>query len=112
MEDETEANGPAAGRSEVAMWHMLSGLPDNVTDEGLVVRRERGRELSAEKAGLRAAIARLRSDDSPAQAHALARLAAGYLLAGDVETARRYIARAETLVRDARRLEIAAAPSQ
>jgi len=97
MEHEADVTDPPTGRSEVAMWHALSGLPDNVTDEGLVVRRERGRELSAEKAGLRAAIARLRSGDSPDQARTLARLAAGYLLAGDVETARRYIARAETI---------------
>ncbi len=110
MADETKATDPAAGRSEVAMWHALSGLPDNVTDEGLVVRREQGRELSAEKAGLRAAIARLRTSDNPDQARTLARLAAGYLLAGDVETARRYIARAETIVWEetARRLETAA----
>lgn len=82
------------------MWHALGGLPDNVTDEGLVVRRERGRELSAEKAGLRAAIARLRASEGSGQARNLARLAAGYLLAGDVETARRYIARAETIARE------------
>ncbi len=84
--------------SEVAMWHALSGLPDNVTDEGMVVRREPGRELSIEKETLRAAIARLRGADAPEEVQNLARLAAGYLLAGDMETARRYVARAETMI--------------
>lgn len=79
---------------EVAMWHRLSGLPDNVTDEGEVVRGEPGRQLSADKEQLRSLIARLRQADAPPEAQTLARLAASYLLAGDVETARRYIARA------------------
>ncbi len=80
---------------DVAMWHRLSGLPDNVTDEGEVVRDEPGRQLSADKEQLRSLIARLRRADAPPEAQALARLAASYLLAGDVETARRYAARAE-----------------
>lgn len=84
--------------SEVAMWHALSGWPDNLTDEGVVVRREPGRELSIEKESLRATIARLRA--GPAEAQNLARLAAGYLLAGDMETARRYVARAELIISD------------
>jgi len=79
------------------MWHRLSGLPDNVTDEGEVIRREPGRQLSADKEQLRSLIARLRQADMPPEAQALARLAASYLLAGDVETARRYAARAEAL---------------
>ncbi len=79
------------------MWHRLSGLPDNVTDEGEVIRREPGRQLSADKEQLRSLIARLRHADAPQEAQALARLAASYLLAGDVETARRYAARAEQL---------------
>ncbi len=86
--------------SEVAMWHALSGLPDNVTGEGIVVRREPGRELSIEKEALRAAIARLRAADAPEEVQNLARLAAGYLLAGDMETARRYVARAEMVISD------------
>ncbi|MCX7706850.1 MAG: hypothetical protein N2204_02445 [Anaerolineae bacterium] len=77
------------------MWHRHSGLPDNVTDEGEVVRGEPGRQLSADKEQLRMKIARLRGPDAPLEARALARLAASYLLAGDVETARRYLARAE-----------------
>lgn len=85
------------------MWHAMSGLPDNVTDEGLVVRREPGRQLSVEKEALRGAIARLRDGEGPEEARNLARLAASYLLAGDMETARRYIMRAETLAQDAGR---------
>ena len=45
--------------SEVAMWHRLSGLPDNVTDAGDIVEVDAGRRLSAEKALLRASIAEL-----------------------------------------------------
>lgn len=85
------------------MWHAMSGLPDNVTDEGLVVRREPGRQLSVEKEALRGAIARLRDGEGPEEARNLARLAASYLLAGDMETARRYIMGAETLAQDAGR---------
>lgn len=83
--------------SEVAIWHLLSGLPDNVTDDGIVVRRELGLEVSVEKESLRATIARLRVMESE-EVQNLARLAAGYLLAGDMETARRYVARAALIV--------------
>ena len=41
------------------MWHRLSGLPDNVTDEGEIVEADGGRRLRSEKAQLRAAIADL-----------------------------------------------------
>ncbi len=81
------------------MWHALSGLPDNVTDEGIVVRLEPGRHLSFEKESLRAAIAQLRA--GPEEVRNLARLAAGYLLAGDTETARRCVARAALILSDA-----------
>lgn len=77
------------------MWHKRSGLPDNVTDEGDVVAADAGRRLQADKLGLRVAIARLSASDLPADVCAAARLAASYLLAGDVETARRYVAQAE-----------------
>jgi hypothetical protein len=76
------------------MWHRLSGLPDNVTDEGEIVGADAGRRLSAEKALLRAAIAELSAAPMPNETRGLARLAASYLIAGDVETARRYVNRA------------------
>ncbi len=86
------------GESDVARWHRLSGLPDNVTDEGDVVPAAPGLRLQAEKQQLRAAIDRLHDGDAPQEAKALGRLAASYLLAGDAETARRYLDRANALI--------------
>lgn len=83
--------------SDVARWHRLSGLPDNVTDDGEIVSEDPGRRMQSEKAQLRAAIARIRDEHPSEEARGLARLAASYLLAGDVETARRYLDRAATL---------------
>lgn len=89
------------GESDVARWHRLSGQPDNVTDDGEIVSADAGRRLQMEKAQLRATITQIRESDAPAAAKADARLAASYLLAGDVETARRYVARArERAARD------------
>lgn len=85
--------------SEVAMWHKRSGLPDNVTDEGEIVRADPGLRTQTEKQLLRAAIERLSAGELPAGVRGAARLAASYLLAGDVETARRYIAQAEERLR-------------
>ena len=82
--------------SDVARWHRLSGLPDNVTEDGEVVPAEAGKRASSEKAQMRAAIARLRESHPSEAGRSLARLAASYLLAGDVETARRYLERART----------------
>jgi hypothetical protein len=82
------------------MWHRLSGLPDNVTDDGEIVEVDAGRRLSAEKALLRASIAELSATGMPDETRNLARLAASYILAGDAETARRYVSRArESLAR-------------
>jgi hypothetical protein len=86
---------PKPQRSEVAMWHLRSGQPDNVTDEGDIVQPEAGRRLQSEKQLLHATIARLTKPHVPDRVRGLARLAASYLLAGDVETARRYVKRAE-----------------
>lgn len=83
--------------SDVARWHRLSGLPDNVTEDGDVVSAETGRRASSEKAQMRAAIARIRETHGNEQARNLAKLAASYLLAGDAETARRYLERARLL---------------
>jgi hypothetical protein len=83
--------------SDVARWHRLSGLPDNVTDDGDVVSQDSGRRTQSEKAQLRSAIARIRDEHPSPAARNLARLAASYLLAGDVETARRYLDRAAGL---------------
>ena len=80
--------------SDVARWHRLSGLPDNVTDKGEVISSDLGRRTQSDKMQLRAAIARIREGDGPQEARDLARLAASYLLAGDVETARRCVERA------------------
>ncbi len=80
--------------SDVARWHRLSGQPDNVTDEGDIVDASEGLRLQSEKRLLRAAIERLSDAVMPANVRSAARLAASYLLAGDLETARRYIARA------------------
>jgi hypothetical protein len=77
--------------SDVARWHRLSGLPDNVTDDGQVVSQDLSRRAQTEKAQLRAAIGRLRDEHLSEEVRSLARLAASYLLAGDVETARRYL---------------------
>lgn len=82
---------PEPRPSEVAMWHKLSGAPDNVTDDGAIIAVDHGLRTRAEKAQLRAAIARLSQPDVPTQVRGLARLAASYVLAGDVETARRYV---------------------
>jgi hypothetical protein len=76
------------------MWHKLSGLPDNVTDEGVVAVAAEGQRQQAEKQLLRRTIADLRTAAMPVEVSDLARLAASYLLAGDVETARRYVAMA------------------
>ncbi len=83
--------------SDVARWHRLSGLPDNVTDEGEVVSQDPGRRAQSEKTMLQAAIARIRDEHASEEALSLARLAASYLLAGDTETARRYVERASSL---------------
>lgn len=84
--------------SDVAKWHRMSGLPDNVTDDGEVISRNLGLKTQSEKMLLRAAIARIREGRGPQEARDLARLAASYLLAGDVETARRYVERAARFV--------------
>jgi hypothetical protein len=86
---------------DVAMWHRLSGLPDNVTDDGEVVSAHAGQRAQIAKDQLRAEIARLRAVRDPSEVAALARLAASYLLAGDVETARRYVSRAQELLSSA-----------
>jgi hypothetical protein len=83
------------------MWHRLSGLPDNVTDAGDIVEVDAGRRLSAEKASLRASIAELSAAGMADEPRGLARLAASYLLAGDVETARRYVTRARECIEEA-----------
>ena len=83
------------------MWHRLSGLPDNVTDEGDIVETDVGRRLSAEKALLRASIAELSATAMPSETRGLARLAASYLIAGDVETARRCVSRARDNLEEA-----------
>jgi ribosomal protein S20 len=83
------------------MWHRLSGLPDNVTDAGEIVEIDAGRRLSAEKALLRAAINELSTAQMPSETRGLARLAASYLLAGDAETARRYLNRARESIEEA-----------
>jgi hypothetical protein len=83
--------------SDVARWHRLSGLPDNVTDDGEIVSEDPGLRTQSEKAQLRAAIARIRDGHPSEEARSLARLATSYLLAGDVETARRYLDRAAAL---------------
>ena len=80
------------------MWHLLSGQPDNVTDEGLVVRADPGYQLAQEKDVLRAAIARLGRFSNGSEVRSMARLAGSYLLAGDIESARRYIGMAQELL--------------
>lgn len=86
-----------ANESDVARWHRLSGMPDNVTDDGEVVAAEPGKRATSEKAQMRATITRIRQTHPSAEARNLARLAASYLLAGDVETARRYLDRARLI---------------
>lgn len=92
----TDANDRPC-ESDVARWHRLSGMPDNVTDDGDVVSGTPGLRLQAEKRQLRSALAQLRDGDASEEAKALGRLAASYLLAGDAETARRYLDRASAL---------------
>jgi hypothetical protein len=87
----TAEHDSARPHSEVAMWHLLSGSPDNVTEDGEFVRADASLELRAEKELLRAAIEELRSAQRPDEVRSLARLAASYLLAGDMETATRYV---------------------
>ncbi len=89
---------PPRRPSEVASWHLRSGRPDNVTDEGLIVEADAGRMLAGEKAALRATISRLSRFSNGSEVRSMARLAGSYLLAGDVETARRYIGMAEDLL--------------
>jgi Tetratricopeptide repeat len=81
--------------SDVAMWHRLSGMPDNVTEDGEVVAHDPSSSTRSEKAFLRTAIARWRENGPTDEARSLARLAGSYLLAGDTETARRYLERAQ-----------------
>ena len=88
--------------SDVARWHKLSGLPDDVTGDGSVVLVETGRKLQAEKQALRATASRLAHGDAPLEVRTLARLAASYLLAGDVETAQRYLSQAERMLDETR----------
>jgi hypothetical protein len=76
------------------MWHRRSGLPDNVTDDGEIVSGGEARRQQAEKDQLRREIAALSDPATPDRARSLARLAGSYLLAGDAETARRYVERA------------------
>ncbi len=88
--------------SEVAMWHRLSGQPDNVTDKGEIVERAAGRRTQSEKELLRGEIAWLKEAGGPGRVAGLARLAGSYLLAGDVETARRYVAQAREALEEGR----------
>jgi hypothetical protein len=89
-----EEDNPQRTLSDVAMWHLLSGAPDNVTEDGELVRADAGLRLRAEKELLRRAIASLRAAEQPEEVRSLARLAGSYLLAGDAETAARYVAMA------------------
>ena len=73
------------------MWHKLSGMPDNVTDEGEIVELADDRRQQAAKDALRSEIRHLREAGPLSRAGSLASLAASYLLAGDVETAQRYV---------------------
>jgi hypothetical protein len=77
--------------SEVAMWHLLSGSPDNVTEDGEIVRADAALRQRSEKDLLRSAIEALSAVQEPAEVRSLTRLAASYLLAGDAETAQRYV---------------------
>ena len=93
----TEENPPKVP-SEVAMWHLLSGAPDNVTEDGELIRADASLRLRAEKELLRGAIDRLRAAEHPEEVRSLARLAGSYLLAGDAETAMRYVNTAQQLL--------------
>jgi hypothetical protein len=93
-----EGSDPPSQPSDVAMWHKLSGTPDNVTDDGEIVDADAGLRTRSDKALLRAAIASLSAQDVPSNIRGMARLAASYLLAGDVETARRYVNAARELL--------------
>ena len=88
---------PKRPLSDVAIWHKLSGLPDNVTDEGLTVSADDRQRQQVEKNQLRAEIAYLSTARQPDAVRGRARLAASYLIAGDVETARRYVNAAHEL---------------
>jgi hypothetical protein len=55
----TEGSEPPSQPSDVAMWHKLSGTPDNVTDDGQIVDADAGLRTRSDKALLRAAIANL-----------------------------------------------------
>ncbi len=98
----SENNSVDSEPSEVAMWHKLSGMPDNVTDDGLVVDRVEGRRQQVEKDALRSEIRRLRESTASSRARSLASLASSYLLAGDVETARRYVRAAREALEETR----------
>jgi hypothetical protein len=99
----TEESNHWPRESDVAMWHRLSGYPDNVTDDGQVVSADEGRRDQTEKKLLRAAIADLSQLGLPDEVRSAARLAASYLLAGDVETARRYVLRGRELLDEHRK---------
>ncbi len=94
----SEHEQPPAQPGEVAMWHRLSGMPDNVTDDGQIVEAHPGRRAQADKDALRGAVADLSAAGRPARVRGMARLAASYLLAGDVETAHRCLASAQELL--------------
>ena len=91
-------SGAAPG--EVARWHKQSGIADDATDQGIAVHVEPGQKLQSEKMVLRATAHRLAHDDPSFEVRTLARLAASYILAGDVETARRYLDQAERMVEE------------
>jgi ATP/maltotriose-dependent transcriptional regulator MalT len=80
------------------MWHLLSGTPDNVTEDGQVVEDGASLRLRSEKESLRGAIEMLRATQAPDEVRVLIRLAASYLLAGDAETASRYVNNAQQLL--------------
>jgi len=86
---------------DVAAWHRLSGLPDNVTEDGEIVQAHVGQRAQIAKDQLRTEIERLRAIRGPAGVPSFARLAASYLLAGDAETARRYVSKAQELLASA-----------
>ncbi len=92
----------SAASHSAASWHRLSGLPENVTGDGVVVQPDPGLRLQAEKQALRAAARRISHSHAPDEARTLARLAASYLLAGDVETAARYLTQAERIIDEQR----------
>ena len=81
--------------SDVAFWHDLGDLPEDATSEGWVVRKEAARRLHADRLVLQGRIEILNQPCQPADVQRAARLAASYLIAGDVETAMRYVAAAE-----------------